>query len=32
MEVLAHLPRHGDQPAYRIFGCTKCTFTEWITE
>jgi hypothetical protein len=32
MELLAHLPRQGEQPSYRIFGCTKCTFNEWIAD
>jgi hypothetical protein len=26
------LPAWGQHPAYRIFGCTECTFMEWIAE
>jgi hypothetical protein len=32
MEFLAYLPRLDKQPAYRIFGCTKCKFNEWIAD
>jgi len=32
MLLLTLLPAHGNQPAYRIFGCTKCTFLKWTEE
>jgi hypothetical protein len=32
MSLLAVLPRTGDVPLYRVFGCTACTFIEWIAE
>jgi hypothetical protein len=24
------LPRLGERPGYRIFGCTACTALEWV--
>lgn len=32
MFLLTSLPANGNQPAYRIFGCTNCTFLKWIAE
>ncbi len=32
MELLTRLPATGENPAYRIFGCTACYFVEWIAE
>jgi hypothetical protein len=30
--LLTRLPANGHQPAYRIFGCSGCTFLKWIAE
>jgi len=32
MALLTLLPRTSDHPSYRVFGCTACTFTQWIAE
>lgn len=32
LELLTVLPRFGDHPSYRIFGCHACGFLEWIAE
>jgi hypothetical protein len=32
LELLTHLPRFDDRPAYRIFGCPNCGFIDWIAE
>jgi hypothetical protein len=30
MELRAALPRLGDRPAHRIFGCTRSTALHWV--
>jgi hypothetical protein len=32
MNLLTLLPRTSENPSYRIFGCSACTFVEWIAE
>ena len=32
LELLTVLPRTGDHPAFRIFGCAACSFVLWIAE
>src|SRR5215831_20771994 len=32
VELLNVLPRRGDQPEFRIFGCTSCTLIEWLAQ
>ena len=29
---LLHIARTAEHPAYRIIGCTACTFMKWIAE
>jgi hypothetical protein len=32
VELLTVLPRRIDHSAYRIFGCTACSFVQWIPD
>jgi hypothetical protein len=32
LALLTVLPRVGEHPTYRIFGCAACSFIEWIAE
>jgi hypothetical protein len=32
VELLTRLPATSENPSYRIFGCTACSFIEWIAE
>jgi hypothetical protein len=31
-ELLSYIPRFGERPAYRIFGCVACSALTWIAE
>jgi len=32
VRLLTILPRAGDHPTFRIFGCVSCSFIRWVAE
>jgi hypothetical protein len=32
VRLLTVLPRTGEQPTFRIFGCASCSFIRWVAD